>query len=72
MELSAVTGRPAPPAAHFAGPAAQGGGLSAQDQVAMIAARPEALRGAALAAAHLVSPDAGGAASGRGSVDAYL
>jgi hypothetical protein len=76
MGLSAVARQPMlaamPSVASPAGAGRQATGLSAQDQVALIAARPVALHSAVLAAANLVSADVAGSASDQGSVDTYL
>lgn len=81
MGLSAVAGysafTPMPSASVLAGTKTQAMGLSEQDQVAVIGARPMVLHSAALAAANLASSDAQnpastGSASSQGSLDTYL
>lgn len=81
MGLSAVAGtstiRPMPPAVVPAGAGTQATGLSKQDQLAVLVARPAALHRATLAAAQLApagtaDPTSTGSASGQGSLDTYL
>lgn len=76
MGLSAVAGtstvRPMPAAVAAAGAGPQATGLSKQDQLAVLVARPAALHRAALAADHLAPSDTAEPASGQGSVDTYL
>jgi hypothetical protein len=74
MDVSAVTTFPAlaavRPSPALASVDLQATGLSEQDQVALIAARPAALHSATMVAANLASPD--GDSTSSGSVDTYL
>ncbi|HET9657757.1 MAG TPA: hypothetical protein VFP72_20565 [Kineosporiaceae bacterium] len=65
---------PMPPAVAPAGAGAPATGLSERDQLAVVGARPAALRNAARVATNLASSDPAstGSASGQGSLDTYL